>query len=325
MRPGAPAPRPAIYGPRPPPPAQTGTPGPSALRRALVRALALALAASLAILGMGGAAFQLALPFLLPSALDWRAVGVLLERQAQAGDAVAASPAWAERLRMVAPPRLRVLSGPRFSHAELEGVRRVWLVSLPGAPGFSFKPELELIARATPTDPPLAVGRLEIAHYEVSHPNPVLASLPDELAQATIDLGGAPCTEARGLFRCTGGRATASVEAGVVDVEGLPRQCLVARAWGEATPLTLTFPAVALGRILGGSAGLLPKGGAPAAPLTLTLRIDGEEAGSVELDGTAWPSFRIDTGRWAGQEHSVALEVVIPEDQTLCLQAVTQP
>jgi len=325
VRPGAPAPRPSIYGPRPPPPVEPGAPGPPTSRRTLARLLALGLAGSLAVLGIGGVAFQLALPLLLPSALDWRAAGVLLERQAQPGDAAASSPAWAERLRLVAPPRLRVLGGPRFSHAELEGVRRVWLVSLPSAPGFSWKPELELIARATPTDPPLAVGRLEIAHYEVSHPDLVLASLPDELARATIDLGGTPCTEAHGVFRCTGGRATASVEAGVIDVEGLPRQCLVAHAWGEATPLTLTFPAVALGRVLGGSAGLLPRGSAQTAPLTLTLRIDGEEAGSVELDGAAWPSFHLDTGRWAGQEHSVALEVVIPEDRTLCLQAVTQP
>jgi hypothetical protein len=324
VRPGAPAPRSAIYGPRPPPPVQPGAPPPSGPRR-LARVLAFAFAAVLALLGLGGAAFQLALPFLLPSPLDWRAAQVLLERQARPGDAVAASPAWAERLRMVAPPRLRVMGGPRFSHQELEGVRRVWLLSLPVAPGFSWKPELELIARATPTDQPVAVGRLEISRYEVSHPDLVLATLTDELARASVDLGGTPCSEVQGTFRCGGGRATASVDVGVVDVEGLPRQCLVARASGEPAPLALNFPAVPLGRVLGGSAGLLPRGGAAPTPLTVSMRVDGEEAGSVELDGAAWPSFHLDTERWAGQVRSVALEVVVPADRTLCLQAVTQP
>jgi hypothetical protein len=277
------------------------------------------------LLGAGGAAFQLALPFLLPSPLDWKAAAVLLERSARPGDAVAASPAWAERVRAVAPSRLRVLPGPRFSHADLEGVRRVWLVSLPGAPGFSWQPELDLIAAATPTDPPLAVGRLEISHYEVSHPDLVLASLTDELGKATLTLGGTPCSEARGTFHCAAGGAGASIEAAVVEVEGLPRSCLVARATGEATPLVLTFPAVPLGRVLEGTAGLLPRGSTPAAPLTVALRIDGEEAGSVELDGSAWPSFHLDTGRWAGQERPVELELVVPEDRTLCLQVVTQP
>jgi hypothetical protein len=227
---------------------------------------------------------------------------------------------------MLAPPGLRVLAQPRFEPAQIEGVRRVWLLSLRGAPGFSWQPEIDLLAHSVAPDPPLAVGRLELARHEITHPDLPLASLTGRLAGATVSLGGRPCTEERGGFRCAAERAQATLESAVVEVNGLPRACLVARASGDAAPVSLSFPGVPVGRVLRGSVGIVPASQeAISVPLTLAVRIDGEDAAAVQLDGAGWPGFQVDTGRWAGQKHTVVLELVVPEERALCLQAVTLP
>src|SRR5512140_1014487 len=71
-------------------------------------------------LGAVGAAFPAALRRLLPGQDDWAAAGALLARDARPGDAVVVSPAWAERLRAVAPPRLPVIAYPRFAGEDLD-------------------------------------------------------------------------------------------------------------------------------------------------------------------------------------------------------------
>ncbi len=278
----------------------------------------------LLLLGAGGLAFQLTLPSRLPSRLDWEAAHTLLERDARPGDAVLGSPAWAERLRLLAPRGLRVLDQPRFAPADLEGVRRVWLVSLPRAPGFSWQPEVELLGRSTASNPPLAVGRLEISRFEITHPDLPLASLVDRLAAASVAVEGQPCAGDGGGFRCSAGRVELSVENGVVEANGLARTCLVARASGGAARVLATFGGVPLGRVLRGNVGALG-GGAGSLPLSVVVRVDGQEAAVIELDGAGWPTFRVDTGRWAGEKHTVGLELVVPENRSLCLQAVTLP
>ncbi len=280
----------------------------------------------LLLLSAGGLAFQLALPSLLPSRLDWEAADALLERDARPGDAVLSSPPWAERLRLLGPRGARVLDQPRFAPADLEGVRRVWLVSLPRAPGFSWQPEVDLLARSTASDPPLAVGRLEIARFEITHPDLPLASLVDRLAAASVTVEGQPCPGDGGGFRCSAGGAQLSLERGVVEANGLARSCMVARASGGAARVLATFGGVPLGHVLRGNAGaLLADGGAGSIPLSVVVRVDGQETAAIELDGAGWPTFRVDTGRWAGEKHTVGLELVVPENRSLCLQAVTLP
>jgi hypothetical protein len=218
-----------------------------------------------------------------------------------------------------------VLTQPRFAPADIEGVRRVWLVSLSRAPGFSWQPEIDLLARSSAPDPPLAVGRLEVARFEIAHPDLPLASLAERLPSASVSMGGQPCAEEGGAFRCSAERAQAWLENGVVEANGLTRSCLLARATGGAAQVRATFTGVPVGRVLRGSVGTLPADGSTSIPLTVVVRIDGEEAAAVELDGAGWPPFRVDTGRWAGEKHSVVLELVVPEDRSLCLQAVTLP
>jgi hypothetical protein len=290
------------------------------------RLLAFGFALALLLLGAGGLAFQLALPSLLPGPLEWEAVEALLERDARPGDAVLTSPAWAERIRMLAPRGVRVLIRPRFDPSSLEGVRRIWLVSLPRAPGFSWQPEVELLAHASAPDPPLAVGRLEISRYELAHPDLPLASLPERLPNASVSAGGLPCPAQGGVFRCGAGDAQASLESAVLEVDGVPRSCLVARGSGSAAQVLATFGAVPLGRVLRGNVGALPAGGDQAPlPLTVVVRVDGEEAAAVELDAAGWPTFRADTARWAGGKHAVGIALVVPENRSLCLQVVTLP
>jgi len=294
-------------------------------------------AAAVVLAGGMGLGFQAALPSLLPSRLDWRATTALLERDVRRGDALVVSPAWAERVRMIAPRGLRVLASSRpasdaapFGAAatELEGVRRVWLVSLSGAPGFSWAPELELLARSAAPEPPLRVGELQITRFELSHPDLPLATLGDAFAGARVELGGAPCAADGPRFRCAASRSEVEVESAVVDVQGVPRPCLLVKVAGEAAPIRITFPAVRVGRSLRGNAGLAaaPEGDAVGSlPLTIAVRVAGEEAAAVQVEGAGWPTYRVDTGRWAGERHPVSLELVAPADRAVCLQAVTLP
>ncbi len=295
-------------------------------RAGAARLAAWGFALLLLVLGAGGLAFQLALPSLLPTRLDWAAASALLERDARPGDAVLTSPGWAERIRAVAPRELKVLLQPRFAPTDIEGVRRIWLVSLPRAPGFSWQPEVDLLGRSSAPDPPLAVGRLEIARFDIAHPDLPLASLAERLPAAAVSMGGQPCGAEGGGFRCGSERIQAWLDNGVVETNGLPRSCLVARATGGAAQVLATFGAVPVGRVLRGSVGTLPPGGeSTSIPLTVVVRVDGEEAAAVELDGAGWPTFRVDTGRWAGEKHAIGLELVVPENRSLCLQAVTLP
>jgi len=313
-------------GPRPPPPPSPAGAGPADGRpRPALRATAAAFAILLVLVGLGGLAFQLRLPSLLPSPLAWEAVAGLLEHDALPGDAVVTSPAWAERLRLLAPPHLRVLPGIGNAPGALEGVRRIWLVSVTSAPGFSWQPELELLSRSAAPEPPQQIGRLALSRYEITHPELPLSWFADRLAGATATLAGRACTsEGGGRFRCAGERGQATLEEGTIEIAGLPRSCLVARSSTGSAPLLIAFPGVPLGRALRGVAALVPPD-PPTQGFSVSVRVDGDEAGQVQLGGVGWPAFRIDTTRWAGQKHAVSLELTVPEGKTALLEAVTLP
>jgi len=289
------------------------------------RATAVAFALLLAAAGVHGLAFQGSLPGRLPSALDWAAARALLEREARPGDAVAVSPAWAERAREALPGTVPILALPRYEGELLPGVRRVWLLSVPGAPGFSWEPELDLVRLAARAEPLPRLGALALSRYALAAPHLPLAFLPDRMAGAEARLGGVPCTAAPGGFRCGEGGAL-RLERTVREVDGRARPCLsVYLPASPGAPLELTFPGVPAGRWVRGHAGLV--GGSPAgAPVRVALSVDGEEAGAFEVAGPGFTPFELATPGAAGAFRTLSLVFTWPAPAgTLCLDAVTLP
>jgi hypothetical protein len=280
--------------------------------------LALAVAAA----GLHGLWFLGSLPGRLPSPTDWKAVAALVAREARAGDAVALSPAWAERAREVLPERLPsrpevalpLLALPSYVEADedLPGVRRVWLVSLPGAPGASPRIARQLASRSDTSEGPLQVGRLDLTRYDLRSPLLPLHSFTDRLASASV--------------RSPGARVARETR----EVDLLPRTCIVVSFPGPLPePATLAFPAVPLGRVLRGHLGLVGDVFAGAPSVSLRVKVDGIELGRGEATAArpAWSAFQIDTARISGQTRQVTLEVVPsgPLPRGVCIDLMSLP
>jgi hypothetical protein len=287
------------------------------------RLAAIAFVCGAALAGAIGVVAQARLPGRLPSPRDWEAVRALVARDARPGDAVVLSPPWAERARELLPSTAPVLARTRWTGEDLLGVKRVWLLSIPRAPGFSWDPELDLLERASREAPADAVGAFEVTLLDLAYPTLPLAFLPDRLAGALLTLGGAPCAEdGAGGHRCDAA-LPAHVRREVRELAGAPRPCLAVALPGGA-PLALGFSPVRVGRVVRGHAGAL--GGGTLAPLRIAVVLDGEEAGAAELSGEGFLPFQIDTTRFAGQPREVSLVLTTPAASAeLCLDAVTLP
>lgn len=288
------------------------------------RAIAMIFALALAAAGVAGLSFVAGLRHRLPAPLDWEALSILLDREARPGDALTTSPAWAERARLAAPARVAVLTGRGRVTEPLPGVRRVWLVSLPDAPGFGWAAEEALLRRGARTEPPVTLGGLELSRFRLGNPDLPLAFVPDGLAGATALLGDAPCPTAAPLRCPTPGGGAIEVRRTVRELEGGPRPCLLVSGPTRG-PLSLTFPSVPLGRELHGHVGRIgaPSPGAAPGPIRIAARVGDEELGSAELAGGGWPSFRLDTSRLAGQPRDLTL--VIDAPTAVCLDALSLP
>lgn len=285
------------------------------------RAVAIAWCSFTALLGAFCVLEQARLPVRLPSPLDWAAARTLVERDARPGDAVALSPAWAERARQVLPASLPLLARSRYAGEDLVGVRRVWLLSMPRAPGFSWDVEVDLLERASRSDPPEKLGAIVATRYDLAFPTLPLAFLPDRLAGASATAGGAACPpDGGGALECPG---TARVERAVREVGAAPRACIVATLRGDApAPLVLEFPSIRIGRVVHGHAAPAPE--RAAGPVRVAVQIDGEEAGVAEMEG-GWRPFQIDTTRFAGQRGTLSLVLTAPGAGPICLDAMTLP
>jgi hypothetical protein len=296
------------------------------------------LAAVVGGLGLHGLAFQATLPSRLPSLVDWQAAAALLSRDARPGDAVALSPEWAGRARELLPERLPerpdvplpLLSLPAYAGEDLAGVRRVWLISIPRAPGHDARIARELAARADEARPPQRLGALEVTRYSLREPLVPLAFLPDRLGTASARVGDAPCSrDGRATLRC-GVEPRQPVAREVRDVDGLPRVCVLLHPPPGGSPLALEFPGVPIGRSLRGHTATV--GDAPlagSAPVRLAVRVDGEEVGLVEEPPgrPGWRPFQLDTSRLAGRVRDVSVEVraADPAHAPFCFEAMTVP
>jgi hypothetical protein len=218
-----------------------------------------------------------------------------------------------------------VLPLRRTAGEDLVGVRRVWLLSLPEAPGSSGQLAADLSARAVAVDGPQRLGALQVTRYTIAAPTLPLAYLPDRLSGAEVRLGETACPAGTSLaFACP--ESVAGVAREVREVDAVARPCILAVPDPSARGnLALTFPAVAIGRSLRGHAAVV---GAGAAPVRLAARIDGEGVGAVEIPGNgAWRTFQLDTARFAGAIRSLGLEVTGsgPDVPPVCIEALTLP
>ncbi|HEY6107231.1 MAG TPA: hypothetical protein VIV59_14700 [Anaeromyxobacteraceae bacterium] len=302
---------------------------------------AAAFAAVVGALGLHGVLFQARLPGRLPGELDWRAAAALVQRDARPGDAVALAPVWAERARQVLPERLPahpdaplvVMAYPRYTPAaeDLVGVRRVWLLSLPGAPGADRAIARDLAARASSRDGPQRLGAIEVTRYDLRSPVLPLAFLPDRLAGARVRLGAAPCPSAPGGgFRCPG-PPWLRVAREVREMDLLPRPCVYAHPGTDAAaPLAVEFPDVPMGRVLRGHTGIAGDAALRgASPVRLGVKVDGEDLGAIEElpRRPGWHVFQMDTTRLAGRARTLTFTVTAadPRARWFCFDAMTLP
>jgi hypothetical protein len=295
------------------------------------RHAAAVLAAGVVALGAYGLAFYATLRGRLPTDLDWRSVAVLLARDARAGDAVAIAPPWAERARQVLPPDVPLLAFPSFAGEDLLGVRRVWLVGLPDAPGYRSRVEDELTRRASGLSGPQHLGALELTRYDLSAPRLPLAYLPDRLSGAAVSVGDRTCQpDARGVFRCPAPPYVV-VAREVREIAFLPRPCIFAHPSPDArAPLSITFPAVTMGNVLRGHTGIVGEAAYDGeTPVRLSVTIDGQPAGEASEPPASpgWHEFQLDTSRHAGRVRAVTFTVTAADvtRRHFCFDAYTQP
>jgi hypothetical protein len=257
------------------------------------RAAAIGLSVLLALVGSGSLLARSRLTARLPSTLDWRAAGALLDRDGRPGDAVVVVPDWLERAREVVPPGLRLVAEPWVEAEWFPGARRVWILSAHGVVSPFTRPPLAQRALHSDTQ---RLGGLEVTRLDLASPLLPLADLADR--------AGAP--------------------SGWHEIDGLVRRCatLVTTPTGPTKLGAAAFP---LGRTFGGHAALLS--GGRTAPVRITLRVDKQPAFAFDLRaGEGWRPFQLDTTPLARESHDVTVEVTSSGGPaTLCLEALALP
>jgi len=302
----------------------------AAERRPPGRATAALFALLVAALGLYGLSFQATLPRRLPPPADWQAAAAHLAREARAGDAVVLAPWWAERARAVLPPGLPVLAFPRLAGEDLPGLRRLWLLASPGAPGGTGDVARDLRGRTTATGAPARFGALDLTPLALADPVLPLAFLPDRLEGATVTWGEARCVRAAsGGFRCPG-REGPSVARQVREVEGLPRTCLVIEPSPGTAALRIAFDAVPLGCVLRGHTGIVGEAALRGEePVEVGVEVDGERVLALEEPAAVpgWHRFELATHRPTGGAARVTftLSTRDPGQRPLCVDAYTVP
>jgi hypothetical protein len=279
------------------------------------------LAVAVVAAGAYGLWFQATLPGRLPSSTDWKAVAALVARDARPGDAVALAPPWAERAREILPERiparpeasLPILAYPSYAEADeaLLGVRRIWLVSLPAAPGGTGLIAAQLGARSDTVEGPLRIGQLTLTRYDLRSPSIPLWSLVDLLPSALVQGGAVIARETR-------------------EVGFLPRTCVVARFAGpDPAPAVLRLTAAPVGVALRAHVGLAGDVSGSRASASVRVMLDGVEMGRVDASASApaWRTFQVDTSRLPPVRHEVSVEIVPsgPIPRGVCVDLVALP
>ncbi len=130
-------------------------------------------------------------------------------------------------------------------------------------------------------------------------------------------------------FECPGGPFFNVGVTVIGDEEFRPRRCLWSHPFARGEIVT-RFHQVPLGRVLHGHGGLYwhVERDKHGAPITLTVRVDGDTVGSfVHKDGDGWASFEMDLGAHAGAasaEVELAVTSTSNRDRHFCWEADTR-
>ena len=141
-------------------------------------------------------------------------------------------------------------------------------------------------------------------------------------------LGGHP-TFPRERFECPGGVFFNVGVTVIADEEFRPRRCLWSHPFARGEIVT-RWRDVPLGQVIRGHGGLywVTERDRKGAPITLTVRVDGDAVGSfVHHDGDGWKGFEMPLGAHAGKvAHEVELAVSSPnyKDRHFCFEADTR-
>ncbi|HEY6909271.1 MAG TPA: hypothetical protein VI356_07875 [Myxococcales bacterium] len=125
--------------------------------------------AALFALGAGSLAFDLTLPFRLPSSQDWAEAAGALRAAARPGDAVQIWPSWAERARVFVDA-MPVLAEEDLRAYDDPAVRRLWMLSLPRTPFFRDAAEALRARGATPAGGERRFGALSLRPWDLHAP-----------------------------------------------------------------------------------------------------------------------------------------------------------
>lgn len=154
--------------------------------------------------------FQLRLPFTMPSEPDYRAAAAVIEREAQAGDVVLLAPWWIERARLFVPEQVPVVGYWGSDGDELRLFRRIWVLSVPGMPKFSWSNFMDTFGRGrAEVGQVRSFGPISLRLFTNGRARPVLFSAAQALSSARVYLDGPqgqqPCQANGRSWRCPNG------------------------------------------------------------------------------------------------------------------------
>ena len=125
---------------------------------------------ALVLLSVGALAFDLTTASRLPTTADWAEAAAALRARARPGDAVQLWPPWLERARLVVDAA-EVLAEEDLEQADYPGLRRLWLLALPGPFAKVIESTSQLAARgAVPEGERLQFGPLRLQAWDLRAP-----------------------------------------------------------------------------------------------------------------------------------------------------------
>lgn len=276
-----------------------------------------------------------------PSFDDWYGVTDAVRAMKQPGDLVVIAPAWAD------PAARRALGD------DLMPLRDV---ARPDVTRYAHAVEVSILGERSPEVAGFRevdrreVGRFVLRRLDNPAPAHVVYDFVDHLDPAVVDvrgteppaacrwnpraavvaggLGGHPTFPAT-RFECPGGVFFNVGVTVIADEDFRPRRCLWSHPFARGEIVT-RYRDVPLGRVIRGHGGMywIIEREKKGAPITLTVRVDGDVVGRVvHRDGDGWASFELPLGAHAGAAAAtVEFAVSSPRyrDRHFCFEADTR-